>query len=67
MGDDGDLSISRNGETKEMSESKIVVNRRAMNQVQFHETFQLVPKRATLKRVADRLHISKESVRFYFI
>jgi hypothetical protein len=38
----------------------INVKRLPMNQLEFHERFQLVPKRDTLKLVASHLHLKKE-------
>ena len=61
MAENVDLSQLKNCEAKKI-ESKIIVNRLPMNQVQFHETFQLVSKRATLDMVANRLHNSKDTV-----
>lgn len=64
MTETGDLSQLQNGEIK-MPEGKIFVNRQPMNQVQFHETFQLVQKRTKLDMVADQLHIGKDVVSNY--
>ncbi len=66
MAQNGDLSDQENGKTK-ARESKIIVNREPMNQVQFHETFHLVTKRATLELVANKLHISKDNVSQSFL
>ena len=41
-----------------VGKNKIVVNRSAMNQLQFHETFQLVPKRDPLELVANHLQLN---------
>ena len=64
MAENVDLSQLQDGATKKI-ERKIIVNRVPMNQVQFHETFQLVSKRATLDMVANRLQISKDTVSQY--
>ena len=64
MAENVDLSQLKDGATKKI-ERKIIVNRVPMNQVQFHETFQLVSKRATFDMVANRLQISKDTVSQY--
>jgi hypothetical protein len=66
MTENGDLSQLQNGEMKK-TEGKIFVNRQPMNQVQFHETFQLVTKRTKLDMVANHLQFGKDVVSNYLI
>ena len=53
-------NVVRNGVSPS---KKITVQRVPMNQLEYHDKFQLVPRRDTLKLVASHLHLKKE-VRF---